>query len=174
MGFLEVFSILAVLSWWYLICLGILFICLTVSAYNESLGPAVFCTISLLIVSYFAGLIDIESINFVKLLLYISIYLFIGIIWSFFKYRLEVKNIINYTKDQYYIKYKDINELKDLIRQNIKFRIDNSRKSLWILFFPYSIIKFLIGDFIEYIVEKLGKVYTKISEYIINKELESL
>lgn len=172
MGFLEVFSILAALSWWYLIGLGFLFICLTVSAYNESLGPAIFCTISLLIVSYFAGLIDIESINFVKLLLYISIYLFIGIIWSFFKYRLEVKSIINYTKEQY--SNKDINKLKDLIRQNIKFRIDNSRKSLWILFFPYSIIKFLIGDFIEYIVEKLGKVYTKISEYIINKELESL
>ena len=187
MEVLGIFTALAVLSWYWLSGLVILFIVLSLAAYKESLIVSLFSLTGLLLIAYFSGVVDFSAISFLDIVIYGVGYIIIGLIWSLFKYKMEVKSIVERTRKRHTIVEGPLKGsgplgdsskitlelLKERIKENIEYNIPKDRISLWVVFFPYSIIKFVFGDFIEYIISKMGKIYQKIQDHVINSELKN-
>jgi len=121
----------------------------------------------------FSGLYDFRAIDLLSLLYITVIYLAVGCVWSLFKYKITAEYIA-----KEYIEENSRRDSNKLTKQNILDRIDNriykSTISYWILFFPFGILSFIFGDFIDYLVSKLGKVYKKIAEYVTNSAMSKI
>ena len=57
---------------------------------------------------------------------------------------------------------------KEDVIKNIKSSIYNSQIAYWIVFFPVSIIKFFLSDFVDYIISKLGRVHDYIARTVVD------
>ena len=89
------------------------------------------------------------------------IYLILGCIWSLFKYKQKAEEIAITCKN-------NKNNTKEDIINRIKNSIRNSEISYWIIFFPISIIKFALSDFVDYLISKLGRIYDYIARSVVN------
>ena len=118
------------------------------------------CTVGFL--QYF-NFIDLRTLDLVTCLYTIIIYLILGCIWSLFKYKQKAEEIA-----ESYKKYRDYT--KEEFIKYIKSGIRNSQIAYWIIFFPVSIIKFFLSDFVDYLISKLGRIH----DYIARKVVDSV
>lgn len=163
------------LNWYWMVGLfvfGILFIAF---AFEESLAGAALMLALFLGLSQFSGFVDLRAIDVISTFYVVSIYLVIGCIWSLFKYKISVKKIADeYIENNKNKKYKYTpEELKEDILSRIESKISKSLIASWVVLFPFGVLKFIFGDFVEYIVSKLGRIYRKIAEYVIEKVISN-
>lgn len=155
---LELFLALA---WYQMIGMIILLVVFLFTVFNDEItGSLIFLALTIGLLHYFT-FIDLTSLDILKCFYSVVIYLILGSIWSLFKYKQKAKEIAvtcknnkNYTKEDIIIK--------------IKIGIRNSEISYWIIFFPISIIKFALSDFVDYLISKLGRIYDYIARYVVN------
>lgn len=154
------------LSWYWMVGIFVFGLWFVVAAFDEQLGGAAIMFALFLGLTQFSGLYDLSTIDFISAFYTIVIYLAVGCVWSLFKYKITAKKIA----DEYIEDYKKYRYTPEQLKENILLRIESriykSKISCWIVFFPFSILNFMFGDFVEYIVSKLGRVYRKIAEYV--------
>lgn len=158
---LTVGAVLA-LSWYYVIGISLLSMLVVVSVLNECVEFSLGTLLVLGGVLHYTGVIDVTQWNLLALVINVSIYLVIGLFWSFFRYRLKAIEII---KDH------DFSDKNKAI-QSIKNKISKSLISYWILFFPISILKFITEDLIDWLVEQFQGVYTIIAKHTVGSYLK--
>ena len=168
---LELFLALA---WYQMIGLFIFGLWFVVAAFSESLEGSIIMLALFLGLTQFSGLYDLRAIDFISVFYIGVVYLGIGAVWSLFKYKITAKQLA----DEYMSEFSRYDEqtterLKTGILNRIESRIYKSRIVCWIVFFPFSVLNFILGDFIEYIVTKLGRVYRKIAEHVTNSVIDS-
>lgn len=105
-----------------------------------------------------------ETWNYMGILINIVIYLAIGLVWSFFKYRRRTVELLNDTET----KDKRKEDLIHIVKRNIS----KAMIVYWIIFFPISIFKFLTQDLIDWIVEQFQGVYTYIAKYTVESYIK--
>ena len=155
---LELFLALA---WYQMIGITVFPLLFLVYAFNdEIIGALLFLVVTTGFLHHFT-FIDLSSLDLLSVFYSVIIYLIIGSIWSLFKYKQKAKEIAvtcknNKTNSKEYI----INKIKNGIR--------NSEISYWIIFFPISIIKFALSDFVDYLISKLGRIYDYIARSVVN------
>lgn len=155
---MELFVILGAiwaLSIWWLLPIGALTFLFLYSVFDEE---GVFCTASFL--ALFAALLyNIEPLyilvtsNPISLLSLLGCYMFIGIIWSMFKwYKFLVK------------------EKARGVKGAPKANSYKSEILFWATYWPFGMVKYLIGDLIHdlfsQIWKRIGGVYQKISDKV--------
>lgn len=170
MGEFGLFVAFSALSWYYMIGIFIFSLVFIVLAFYENFTSTLVVLFLLFGIVQYTNLYDFTTIDIISLLYIFIIYILIGIIWSLFKYKFEVSNIVLKIKKR----NKDVlaNDLKSSILETINYQITKDRISSWIVFFPISIIKFLFEDMVIYVIERMGKVYNKIAEIVIDNELK--
>ena len=159
------------LSWYWMIGLVVFGLWFIGCVFEESFEIGAVMLVLFLGLTQFSGFYDFRAIDFVSLFYTGAIYLAVGCIWSLFKYKITAKDIAKEYIDEY--PRKSGNELREGILNRIEARIYKSKISGWIVFFPFSILKFLFGDFIDYLVSKLGKVYKRIAVYVTESVISS-
>lgn len=169
-GIVLLASAFSALAWYYMIGIMVIGIWFLTSVFSECFEFSLLSLGLLIGLGHISGWYDLTTINLISAFYIIIVYLVIGVLWSFFKYKNKVSEIIEEVKIDYYNR-KDI-DLKAKIRKEIDYQIKKSRIYQWIMFFPASMLKFVFGDMVEYIIRRLGKVYDKIAEYVINSELK--
>lgn len=106
-----------------------------------------------------------------KFIIYGIIYLFVGLVWSFFKWGIYVKK-----KHKYYI-----HQIEESKKQNRNMLFDwkhyrpevSKHKyilSMWIIWWIFSLIRYFLGDFIvniaTWLANQFGGIYNKITDRI--------
>ena len=129
--------------------------------HEETSLSLLFLIITLSSIQYF-GFIDFRTFDIMNAIYFVIGYLIIGCIWSLFKYKQRAEEIA-----EPYKRYKDHSK-EDIIKE-IKSRISNYQISFWIVFFPISIIKFALSDFVYYLISKPGRVYDYIARSVVEK-----
>jgi hypothetical protein len=165
---LVLFGAFSALAWYYMIGIIVIGIWFLGAIFSESLEFSLLSLALFIGLGHISGWYDLTTIDLINTFYIVVVYLIIGVLWSFFKYKHEVKLIIEYIKID---NRKGIN-LKDEAKKEINYQLKKSRIYQWIMFFPASMLKFVFGDMVEYIIKRLGKVYDKIAEYVINSELK--
>lgn len=153
------------LAVWEFIVLGILAIALGVSLnYESSLGFAVIMAIFIAVGWGTAGSVW-STITLGGLIWGGAVYVVIGIVWSFYKWKLLVADTIEDAKAKSYIKSKQ--DLKDLINRNKNYDVIG----FWIIVWPLSVIGYLIYDFVvdmvKGLIDRLYTVYDRITDSLI-------
>lgn len=147
------------LAWYYMIGIAALAVIFILCAFNEiPEGSAIFLT-GLVFALNFAGIINLGALEWTQILYFCIVYISIGIVWSLFKYKQKAEQIAKSLKTKYD---------KEYIIAEIKYKICNSEISFWILFFPVSMIKFALDDFVDYLISKLGNIYYYIARAVVN------
>lgn len=162
---LGVYTGVFALVWWEIAIIIGLFIGAIIALFNEN---GVFGSIVLGILSIALWKMEILQLN-VDLwtsIMYIFGYLLVGILWSLFEYKRKAESIAQ--------EYSDSKKSREYIIERIQSRIDNYLISFWVVWFPICVIKFLLGDFVEYLVEKIGIIYKQIAKSVVNKLLPNL
>ena len=163
-----VMAFVAGLVWWEIIIFLVLIGGLGFSLYEESsIGFAVAFGLFLIINWTGTGALW-TTITLSSLLYYFGVYLIAGIGWSFYKWRLFVKEKIAY--------YNDMNKNGNYTKSDIKEKILSSKSYdkivYWIMLWPFSSIGYLINDFIydtvRKIVAKLYAVYDRITDSLLS------
>ena len=159
---LELFLALA---WYQMIGMIVFPLFFFILVFNDEVtGSLIFLALTVGFLHYFT-FIDLKSLELLTVFYSVVIYLILGSIWSLFKYKQKAKEIAITCKDNKndrnrYTKEDIINKIKNSIR--------NSEISYWIIFFPISIIKFALSDFVDYLISKLGRVYDYIARSVVN------
>ena len=108
------------------------------------------------------------------LLLYIAIYIGIGIVWSMKKWYSYVKRIIqSYKLSEYYHK-KTPDELNNILK--LEFRHDSHGKYIttWIVYFPFFILVWVLIEPIKKIAKLFSGVYNKITNLLVDKAIKNI
>jgi len=168
----------AAMVWWQIIALGFLVIACGFSLYEENaLGILTILAVGI-VVFWTMISTSILSLSISGILGFLVIYLGIGVLWSFLKYRIVVSEIVeNIKTDKFALKH---NTLRDLTKKSVKNNVDNNRISFWILCWPFSIIGYIVNDFIYNMIKEIKKnvlklinkikfIYDKITDSIISK-----
>jgi hypothetical protein len=135
-------------------------------------------------INYFKifNILEFVRNNYLQALTFVSLYVFIGVIWSFIKwicFLLEFKRIINELKN----KYPNCSS-EEIIKNNYsvidKFGIRNGKPKTaenkariiaWMSFWPMSVISTLLNDPIRrlfiFIYNSFSGLYQKISDKIL-------
>ena len=162
LGFLTGF--VAGLVWWEIGFLLVLLVGFGVSLFNES---SIWTAVALFMVfGYSWG--DNPSLwstmSIIEILWMIGIYIGLGVIWSFYKWRTVVINIIescstNFTKIE--------------IKDRIASKKDYDTLVFWIIFWPFSLFGYLFNDLftdlIKTLMGKIYNVYDRISDKLLEK-----
>lgn len=158
---LEIFLALA---WYNILVVGVLLVIFTFCAFNEIVeGSAIFLAASIFVLNYF-DIIPLTNIDWSTVIYSIMVYLAVGCIWSLFKYKQRAEELaIGYNENKHYNQY-----TREQIVQKIKYEIKNSQIAYWIIFFPISMIKFALSDFVDYLISKLGRVYDYIARSVVD------
>ena len=155
---LEIFLALA---WYNILVIGALIVIFTLYVFNEIVeGSAIFLAASIFVLNYF-DIISLTNIDWGTVIYGTMVYLAIGCVWSLFKYKQKAEEIAKRCKSS---------DSKTYVVQRIKDGIYKSQISFWIIFFPISMIKFALSDFVDYLISKLGRVY----DYIARSVVESV
>lgn len=157
------FELFLALAWYQMIGMVVFPILFLIFVFNEEVSASLIflgCTVSFL--QYF-NFIDLRTLDLVVCLYAVVIYLVLGCIWSLFKYKQKAEEIA-----KSYQKYRD--HTKEDVIKSIKNNIYNYQIANWIIFFPISIIKFLLSDFVDYLISKLGRIH----DYIARKVVDSI
>ena len=105
--------------------------------------------------------LDFSGFSILTALYYTIAYLVVGITWSLFKYKKRAEEIA--------LEYKDKNNTKEYILERIRYNIRNHDIAFWIIYFPISMIKFLLEDFVDYLIDQLGFVYKRIARAVVDR-----
>lgn len=155
---LELFLALA---WYQMIGMIILPVVFLFTVFNDEItGSLIFLALTIGLLHYFT-FIDLTSLDILKCFYSVVIYLILGSIWSLFKYKQKAKEITTQH-------IRDKTNSKEYILKRIKLSIRNSEISYWIIFFPISMIKFALSDFVDYLISKLGRIYDYIARYVVD------
>ena len=156
-----------------LIILVILMIGLTQSAiketYHTNLGCLIVTTLiqfSLLIIrDYDTSISFIKNLTLISIILTIQIYIVLGIIWSFFMW----VQYNEFTKADTYRQWPLTNTNDEMRIKNIVLKSkpkvsDNVQRLLtWVLFWPFSLLRYYVG---EYIGKLIGISYKKAAKLL--------
>ena len=154
---LELFLALA---WYQMIGMIIFPVVFLFTVFNDEItGSLIFLALTIGLLQYFT-FIDLTSLDILKCFYSVVIYLILGSIWSLFKYKQKAEEIAK--------SYFKTPATKEAIINRIKNSIRNSEISYWIIFFPISIIKFALSDFVDYLISKLGRIYDYIARSVVN------
>lgn len=164
------FGAILALAWYNILVIGAIIFIFFLCAFNEVVEGSLVLLAAFIGVFVYFGLIDVSTISFSTVLYYAVAYLAIGCVWSLFKYKNKAEEIA--------LLYKGYNDNPNRnnytnaeIVENIKDGIRNSQISFWIIFFPISMVKFALSDFVDYLISKLGRVYDYIARSVVNSIL---
>lgn len=97
-----------------------------------------------------------------------TIYLVVGLIWSFYKWFRLYK-----TKMNQYNHQKSLQNNPTLDRYIPKLEENKSSITTWVLFWPFSVMRYVLSDvifkFTTFITECFESVYNKIGNYVLNQ-----
>jgi hypothetical protein len=126
----------------------------TIFEANEAHGLAMFTGVVSAVVAYF-----FFAIPLMTLLIYSAVYLVVGFVWSFWRYKRHKDNIVE--------------EYKDRSLDARKLAVDRLQPSrmldkitTWVLIWPFSMVENVLGDFIKIVQTFITKffkgIYTRI------------
>lgn len=151
------------LVWWEIaLTIAILVFALIALFYENAILGSLF--IGALIIAFAKTgvlVVDFSGFSILTALYYTIAYLVVGIMWSLFKYKKRAEEIA--------IEYKNKNSTKEYILEKIRYNIRNHDIAFWIVYFPISIIKFLLEDFVDYLIEQLGFIYKRIARAVVDR-----
>lgn len=150
------------LPWYFILVGSLLVIASLFFMFSEESTIGSFITIVFIYI-FLTQFNIVNSPDLYSILLFILAYAVIGILWSFFMYAYEIRK-----EAKLLSRYPD--HTKEDILKNVKREVSKDRIHFWILFFPVSILKFLLGDFVNSLIEKMSTIYN----YIANKVVESV
>jgi len=169
------------------IALAVISLLILVAVNGDDFTVPTFLTAGLLAVfTFFNGFSNTVSLitgNWVYLIIGAICYLSAGVLWSFFKWDRYIKGEVERLKKNWDYQTSKSEYQKSPIFENTfeKYAEDNltvasERKSAiatWIMFFPVSMVLYVIGDFlrefVNWVVKYFGKVYTAITNRHVNK-----
>lgn len=163
------FELFLALAWYHMIGIIAFPILFLLFVFNDEVSASLIflgCSVGFM---QYLGFIDLKSLDLVMCFYTIVIYLILGCVWSLFKYKQKAEEIA-----KSYKKY-PVHTKEDVIK-NIKNSIYNSQIAYWIVFFPVSIIKFFLSDFVDYLISKLGRIHDIIARTVVDavyKDVES-
>ena len=155
------FELFFALTWYYMIGIIAFPVLFLLFVFNDEISASLIflgCSIGFM---QYLGFIDLKSLDLAMCFYSGVIYLILGCVWSLFKYKQRAEEIA-----KSYKKY-PVHTKEDVIK-NIKSSIYNSQIAYWIVFFPVSIIKFFLSDFVDYIISKLGRVHDYIARSVVD------
>lgn len=163
------FELFLALAWYQMIGMFAFPILFLIFVFNDEVTASlIFLGCSVGFLQYF-NFIDLRTLDLATCLYTIIIYLILGCIWSLFKYKQRAEEIAkSYKNRSGYTK-------EDIIKE-IKRGIYNSQIAYWIIFFPFSIIKFFLSDFVDYLISKLSRIHDYIAKTVVDsvyKDVES-
>lgn len=139
-----------------LIVLGLLF------EHNGARGWAVFTALALMMISYFFFSVPLMTIGIGA-----AIYLLVGIIWSFWRYKLHANNIVER------FKYASIQE-KQRVISDLHPKAMLSTITAWIMIWPFSMVENVVGDLINAIQIFVSKIFRGVYHRIYNSAVSAL
>lgn len=161
----ALFAFGAALVWWEIILIAILSLSFGWSLLIES---ATISGIALAIFFWvFIGTTGTMTWGGVAIAL--AVYIIIGLAWSIFKWR----NFVKKKKEEYIIRCDRYNRSYDAdsLRSDIAAAKNHDVIGFWIIAWPFSVIAYLIGDFVADLIKKLvnnmGRVYDNITDSIV-------
>lgn len=139
-----------------LIILGILF------EHNGARGWAVFSALVTMVVSYFFFGIPLTTV-----LLSAAAYVAIGVVWSFFRYKRHVNEVVERNKES-------SRATKDRALDALHPKAMLSTITAWILVWPFSLVENFVGDIINGIQLLVQKVFRSIYHKIYDSAVSKL
>ena len=155
------FELFFALTWYYMIGIIAFPVLFLLFVFNDEVSASLIflgCSIGFM---QYLGFIDLKSLDLAMCFYSGAIYLILGCVWSLFKYKQRAEEIA-----KSYKKYPD--HTKEDVIKIIKSNIYNSQIAYWIVFFPISIIKFFLSDFVGYLISKLGRVHDYIARTVVD------
>jgi hypothetical protein len=155
------FELFFALTWYYMIGIIAFPVLFLLFVFNDEVSASLIflgCSIGFM---QYLGFIDLKSLDLAMCFYSVVIYLILGCVWSLFKYKQKAEEIA-----KSYHRYAD--HTKEDVIKNIKSNIYNSQIAYWIVFFPVSIIKFFLSDFVDYLISKLGRVHDYIARSVVD------
>lgn len=158
------FELFFALTWYYMIGIIAFPVLFLLFVFNDEVSASLIflgCSIGFM---QYLGFIDLKSLDLAMCFYSVVIYLILGCVWSLFKYKQKAEEIA-----KSYNENKNHNKCtKEDVIKNIKRNIYNSQIAYWIVFFPVSIIKFFLSDFVDYLISKLGRVHDYIARTVVD------
>lgn len=109
------------------------------------------------------------SVSLVGIMYYLILFILAGIGWSFFKWKLFVQKQIEYHKDR---RYGDSAYTKKQIKEAIQSKKSYDTIIYWILLWPFSVLGYLVNDFVynlvKSIVDKIYTIYDRITDKLLD------
>jgi hypothetical protein len=139
-----------------LLILGILF------EHNGARGWAVFSALVTMVVSYFFFGIPLTTV-----LLGAAAYVAIGVVWSFFRYKRHVNEVVERNKES-------SRSAKDRALEALHPKAMLSTITAWILVWPFSLVENFVGDIINGIQLLVQKVFRSIYHKIYDSAVSKL
>lgn len=158
---LGMYASLFALLWWQIAIVFAIFSMCIISLFNECTEVGTVFLIGVIGVLLYFNIINIDGLSIISLLIYVLGYTSIGCVWSLFKYKQEATKIAEHNLKEY------PGRTPEQTLNDIKHAIGNSRIAFWIVYFPISIIKFCLSDFVDYVISKLGVVYKSIAKTVV-------
>ena len=151
------------LIWWEILVFGILVFGIGASLFNESaLGFVIGFTILTFVNWSGAGSLW-ATMSLAGLLYYGAVFIVIGIGWSLFKWKLIVQKQIE--------KGKQYNSSKDEVKREINNKKDYDTIVYWILLWPFSLLGYVVNDFIydtmKRLIDKIYTLYDRITDRLL-------
>lgn len=150
------------LPWYFILVGSLLVIASLFFMFSEESTIGSFITIVFIYI-FLTQFNIVNSPDLYSILLFILIYAVIGILWSFFMYAYEIRKEAKVQKTY-------IEKTKEVILKEVKSRVRRDKIHFWILFFPISVLKFLLGDLVNNLIERMNTIYN----YIANKVVDSV
>lgn len=178
MGF---FLAIAGLAFWIAVAIYLVLMIIFIESDGKSkLGWPILSTVALVLVIYWfnmAPLVEWFS-SPAAIAETVAIFLGAGILWSFFRWLRFVKsefvsfkkNYRNYYEKDMTAAEKELHYKKEM-QSHKPFASQNKEQiSAWIFFWPFSVLRYIFGDLLvdigNWIVEKLGGVYNRITNSV--------
>jgi len=176
---MELLNVLFIGAVWYQTVFLISLFCLFVILAFDELSVGAVPLVAWIGLLFYLGKVDVNHIDWVLTIEAVVAYLVVGIIWSGYKWFVYVRDLYLEhveARTQSYrnrdLEYKSkVTTLKQHL-ENYKFDAPKSKDKIssisgWIIFWEFSIIKYLLNDFVVDLIKRLGGYYSRITAYAI-------
>ena len=139
---------------------------------GANIGFPFLWTIILIGVLHFFFTLDLPQFTAAEWVVIIVLYFTIGVVWSFVRWVILNKRIYNYVVDSIVFKtqsHPGMTQQEFLKDKAPKVRDHISSLAAWILWWPFSVLHYLLGTLIVDVVEWIVKLFTRCYESITNK-----
>lgn len=114
------------------------------------------------------------ALNPLTLLLYIAIYIGIGLLWSMKEWYSFVKSMVHgYNLSGYYQK-KTTDEMNDILKEELRLDLHWKSITTWIVYFPFFMLAWVLTEPIKKIAKLFSAVYNKITNLLVNKAIQNI